>query len=117
MTCIHLKDIRFFAHHGVHAPEWDMGGYFDVCMDVWYREVDHIAAIEDTINYEDLYKIVETFMLQRQMLLEVVAQNIIQAIKKRFPQTTEISIRILKLRAPIAGLEGSVGVTLQQQFT
>lgn len=117
MTCIHLKDLRFFANHGVYAPEWDMGGQFEICLDVWYQETESIATVSDTINYETLYKIVETFMLQREDLLEVLAHKIITTVKEVFPQTHEISIRILKLRAPIAGIDGSVGVTLKRQFS
>ncbi|MFN4284512.1 MAG: dihydroneopterin aldolase [Lacibacter sp.] len=117
MTCVHLKDLRFFSRHGVYAPEWEMGGPFEVSLDVWYDEANGVATLADTINYEALYKIVEQHMLQREALLEVLAAKIMQAVKDAFPQTCEICIRILKLRAPIAGIDGTVGITLKRQFS
>jgi dihydroneopterin aldolase len=117
MVTIHLHNIILFAYHGIYEEERVTGNTFEVNVDVVYddeeRNFEHIGH---TINYEELYGIIKQEMQTATHLLEKVCLEIICAISQRYPFIKEASVSIYKLKAPIEGLDGKVGVTLSRKF-
>jgi len=113
---IHLHRLEFFAHHGLHDEEKILGNYFEVSLHVNYPQPEHFHSIDDALDYERLFKIVEQHMLQPTALLETIADNIIITIKQQFPSVLSVSINIIKKNPPIPGCRGAVGVTLEKSF-
>ena len=83
-----LKNIRFYAQHGVLAQERETGGEFNV-------------SIDDTLNYAKLFEIIKNEMQKPSFLLEHVAGRIGQSIFNQMPKTDSIDITISKINPPI----------------
>jgi dihydroneopterin aldolase len=117
MITVHLRNTIFQAQHGLYEGELETGNTFRVDLDVQYpiQKMD-LSKIRNLISYEDLFKLVKKRMSHPTPLLEELADGIIRKIKHEFHQTRYIRISIYKLSAPIQGLQGEVGVTLERSF-
>jgi dihydroneopterin aldolase len=113
---IHLHHLEFFAFHGLYEEERIVGNNFMVSIDVDFESDDIISSISDTIDYSVVYEIVKKRMLIPTDLIEVVAEEISNAIHKDFPQIKQIKIFIQKSNPPVIGFKGSVGVSLQKNY-
>lgn len=113
MVTIELKDLRFFAHHGVTEEERNTGNEYIVNLQVLYDVEDkEFNELEDVINYEVLFDIVRKRMMVPTLLLEKVCKSTIRKINHKFPAVHEIIMSIHKLNAPIPYLDGTVGVKM-----
>jgi dihydroneopterin aldolase len=117
MLTVHLKDIRFFGHHGVYAAEAETGAEFVVDLNVQYDE-SHIKfdSINNVVDYVEVFHIVKKRMAMPTPLLEELAESIIRKIRHEYSFVKEISISIFKLQPPIEGLIGKVGISLHKKF-
>lgn len=114
---IELKNLRFFANHGWHDEEAVLGNEFEVTLTATFPAKERINSIDDTVDYTKIYTLVKTVFLQREKLLETVAQNIAAAIEKEFTQMGQLQITITKLNPVIASFIGTVGITYTKDFT
>lgn len=109
-TYVYLKEIRFYAFHGVLPQEQLVGGEFMVSLRVAYpfeaaMESDDVT---DTLNYAELYALVKEQMDIPSRLLEHVAGRIVKAIQMQYPQVTRIELKITKQNPPMgADCEGA----------
>jgi len=102
-TIVSLKGLEFFAYHGFYDEERKKGNNFICDVSVELKSFDSIDDnIQDTVNYEDVYAIVEYEMTQTRKLIETVAYHIIQKIQV-LDNVTAASVKIHKLSPPIAG--------------
>jgi 7,8-dihydroneopterin aldolase/epimerase/oxygenase len=108
---IELRNLRFFAHHGWHDEEAILGNEFDVTFLGTFPAKDPIESIYDTIDYAKIYDHIQTGFMQREKLLEMVAQNIIWEIEQSFPHLQTIQLSITKLNPMIPQFTGTVGIT------
>ena len=114
-TSITLNKMLFYAHHGVAAQERAVGNRFEVTLTV---HCDMQQAIENddlsgTINYAELYDIVNAEMSVPSNLLEHVAGRIIRAITQRYgSQISGGTITVAKLCPPFKCQLESVAVTI-----
>ena len=112
MLQIHLKNLSFFAYHGIYSEERKLGNYFEVNIDIWHQpNVLPVLHIKDTIDYVSVYELVKKRMDKPTPLLETVVTEIAQSILARFSLATKIAISIDKLCPPILQFEGKVGVS------
>lgn len=105
-----LKQLRFFAYHGIHKEERVLGGEFEVNATVEYAVQNHIDGIDTTIDYTMVFNIVKERMMQPTDLLETVAISIAREIFAKFSIAHAVTIAIDKLHPPIKSFQGSVGV-------
>lgn len=99
-----LQNLEFYAFHGLYEAEKRIGAYFYVSIEVdsFVPDGISITEIDQTINYEILYRIVSTNMQQAEDLLETVAQKIITQVQNNFENLHAIRVQIEKPKA--AGL-------------
>lgn len=116
MITVQLRDLRFYANHGVHPQEKITGGDFLVNLSVHYKEVSNRHTLDSTIDYAVLYDITKECMHLATALLENVAENICEKVKSVFPQVCMIEIEIVKIRPPITGINGSTAITLHRSY-
>jgi len=116
MIAVHLKELKFHAYHGLYADEEKVGGPFEVNLSVWYDQGGAFTSIDQTIDYTLLFDIVKQHMQQRTHLLEILAEQICDTIKARFPVITEIKVEIYKCSPPIENFQGKTGITLHKTF-
>jgi 7,8-dihydroneopterin aldolase/epimerase/oxygenase len=117
LITVELKNVRFFAFHGIHALEQKTGTDFIVNLNASYinKQITDFQ-ISDTINYVSLFEIVKLEMSKPTALLENLLAKIETAIHNQFPDLYEIEISIEKLNPPIVNMCGHVGVSLKKTY-
>ena len=116
MNTISLHGAEFFAYHGFYPEEQRLGNKFIIDIDVNFITGGDLKKddIGGTINYEQLYEIVEEQMKQTKKLIETVAQNILDDTKKKFPAAKAVRISIKKLNPPLKGKVNYSCITLSE---
>lgn len=114
---IHLEQLRFFAFHGLYAEEKKTGNAFEMNLSVSFQRADTvITALEDTLNYAEVYGLVKEEMQRPRELLETFLTELAATLKTRFPEITLVKMSLYKLTVPIEGFAGKVGVELERRF-
>ncbi|MEI6602566.1 MAG: dihydroneopterin aldolase [Clostridia bacterium] len=106
MDKIYLKNMEFFAFHGVMNDERINGQYFEIDVEMGL-DLSHAAesdSIMDTVDYGQIYLTVkEETTKNRYNLVETLASKIIAAIFAKNPRVDEVCVAIRKPQAPIDG--------------
>ncbi|TAD86037.1 MAG: dihydroneopterin aldolase [Bacteroidetes bacterium] len=114
MLSIHLKNLRFFAYHGLHPEEKVLGNNFLVNLHLHYQPAAELVTdINDTINYEVLFSMVQASMLTPTALLETLTMQLCYDVMERFDEVDQIFVSVEKCNPPIVGYEGGVVVSFQ----
>ncbi|MEJ2004509.1 MAG: dihydroneopterin aldolase, partial [Cyclobacteriaceae bacterium] len=105
MGSIILEGLQFKAYHGYYQEEREKGNHFEVDLRV---ETDFSKASFDdelhgTVDYEELYRIIEEEMQHPSKLLEKVVSRIADRILSEFPVVESVEIKLAKLNPPIKG--------------
>ena len=100
---IHLHNLRFQAYHGVLAQERKTGGEFVVNVRVAYplRQAMQTDNVDDTLNYAELFEIINKEMQTPSSLLEHVAGRIGESIFRHFAQVSSVWLTIAKKNPPM----------------
>ena len=116
MNTISLHGAEFFAYHGFYPEEQKLGNKFIVDIDVDFIPGRDLKAddISGTINYEQLYEIVSGQMSLTKKLIETVAQNILDEVKRKFPFAKGVRIVIKKMTPPLKGKVGYSCITISE---
>ena len=104
MGKIAIEGMQFYAYHGRYQEEQVVGNQFIV--DVYIETNIEKAAVSDalnqTINYEEIYKLAKTEMTIKSHLLEHVAKRIMDKIAKEY-SLKHLRVRVSKLHPPLRG--------------
>jgi dihydroneopterin aldolase len=105
MITISLHGAEFFAYHGFYPEEQKLGSKFIVDVEVSFIPLDNLKNdnLGNTVDYEQLHKIVDEQMKQTRKLIETVAQAIAGQIKDQFPFVEKIQVSIKKLNPTLSG--------------
>ena len=109
-----LKEIRCYAYHGVAPQENLIGNEYliDLKLKVDISKAARTDEVTDTVNYADVYRVLEQEMQVPSNLLERVAYRIADRIFRRFAFVKSIDIRLTKLNPPMGTNMGGAGVEL-----
>jgi len=112
-SSISLENLRFYAFHGVMPQEQRVGGTFvvSVTADCNLSKAAESDRVEDTVNYAEVYAVVEREMQKPSRLLEHVAGRMARAILNDFPQVERVHVSLTK-RNPPMGADGQ-GATVR----
>jgi 7,8-dihydroneopterin aldolase/epimerase/oxygenase len=114
---IELNSIRFFAEHGMYEEEKRVGNEFEVDVSIACKSPKNIiSSIEQTINYAEVFRILQQEFAERKYLLETVAMQIAEKLKQQFPEIEMVKISVRKLNPPITNFSGSIGITYSRTF-
>ncbi len=116
MGKVALEGMEFFAYHGYYDEEQKMGNKYSVDVTV---ETDLTAAAQrdalaETINYEQLYKIISGVMGRPSRLLESLNLLIIRQVFQRFPKAERVEVSMSKFNPPIGGVCRQARVTISK---
>ncbi|POS03010.1 dihydroneopterin aldolase [Flavobacterium croceum] len=116
MGTIKLKNIRTFSFHGCLEEEAKIGSDYRVDLEIKtdLRKSAISDALEDTVDYVHLNKIVVEEMAIRSKLLEHVAQRIIKRIFTELPAVARIVLEVSKLNPPIGGDVEAVTIVMEE---
>ncbi|MBO8131843.1 MAG: dihydroneopterin aldolase [Candidatus Marinimicrobia bacterium] len=110
-----LKNMVFYGYHGAVEQEKILGGRFEVDLELKFDMSKAIKTghLEDTINYEEVYKTVHDVVTNSQYyLLEKLAGKIMEIIFKSF-NVDSVKINLRKPNAPLKGVLDYVEVELE----
>lgn len=117
LNVIRLHNAVFYAYHGVLTDEQNLGGKFEVDVDLHCdlsrsAKTDHL---NDTVNYERVYDCIKTIVLEKKhFLLESLASTIGKGILKNFSKVSSVMVRVRKPGAPVRGVIDYVEVEYLQ---
>ncbi len=107
---IGLEGLEFFAYHGFYEAERSVGNRYLVNLEV--GTVFTEAAVEDslsqTINYEQIYALVQ------QEMLENVVHRLAEEIFTTYAEVSDIRVELKKFNPPLGGICKSAYVVLQE---
>ena len=114
---IRLRNMVFYAYHGVGEDEQNLGGKFEC--DVEMRSDLSNAAETDslarTVDYEKVYGFVQTTILQNKFfLLEALATRIARGILREFTQVESVLVRVRKPHPPVKGVVDHVEIEVEE---
>ena len=105
----------FYAYHGVLSDEQNLGGKFEVDVDL-HCDLSHGAKsdqLKDTVNYERVYDCIRSIVVGRKFfLLERLGSEIGKGILKQFSQVDRVVVRVRKPGAAVKGVIDHVEVEM-----
>lgn len=103
---VKLEGLDFFAHHGVYEEEREIGNKYTVTIELEIADdLDFVSdQLENTINYEEVYRLVKAVMDQPRKLLETLAVDINQRALKEFALAQKVQTIVSKHNPPIKGV-------------
>ncbi len=114
MGQIHIEGMEFYAYHGHYSEEKKVGNNFivDVKMYTDMSIASETDNLDDAVDYQKTYKIVEREMAITSNLLENVASRISKAIISELPRVDAVTVRITKLNPTLGGKIKGVSVRI-----
>ncbi len=116
LDIIRLHNAVFYAYHGVMSDEQNLGGKFEVDVEL-HCDLSEARAndnLHQTVNYEKVYGVMkQTVIGKKFFLIEALAQAIASAILKEFPEVLRTTIRIRKPGAAVHGIIDHVEVEIE----
>lgn len=113
---IRLNNIRIHAFHGAIPTENIVGADYIVNVEVKADWGD--AAKDDdltkTINYAEINDIVREEMHKQRILIETVAESIVDRILQTFSLVEEAEVSVAKLNPPMTGEIESAEVSVKK---
>ena len=103
-TKIELKELVFFARHGLLVEEASLGQRFR--LDIIAELEPDLDLQEDspssTVNYVELFETVEsTFTKKRFNMVEAAADAIASAVLERFDRVDSVTVKVKKPSVPV----------------
>jgi len=112
---IRIKNASFYAYHGVASDEQNLGGKFDIDVEL---SGDLSAACESdslksTVDYEAVYTHIQRTVTQKKYyLLEALANAIAQVLMNQFPVVQSVKVTVRKPHPPVKGVVDYVEVEI-----
>lgn len=116
MGTIHLENMEFYAYHGHFEEEQIVGNQFLVNLTL-KTNMEKAAVsdnLEDALNYQAAYKIIQEEMKKKSHLLENIAGRILDAIYDNFEGISQAEVKVSKLNPPMGGVMDNVSVTMKR---
>ena len=113
MSTISLEGMTFHSYHGCLPEEKVTGNTFivDLSIEVDTSKAERSDDLNDTVDYSQVYEIVNKEMGQPSKLIEHVARRIIDSLNAGIPAIKEIKVKVSKINPPVGGEVGRVSVT------
>lgn len=115
---LRLRNMRFFAYHGLFPQEGELGQRFEVDLDLWgdFSAAGQSDQVEDTVDYQRVYLLVEEVVTRRRFkLVEALAEHIAQAVGQALAPI-RLTVRVRKPHPPVAAHFDGVEVELQRTY-
>lgn len=114
---IRISNASFYAYHGVATDEQNLGGKFEVDVEI---RADLSTAIEHdslkrTIDYEAVYALIQKIITAKKYyLVEALANTIVKGILQGFPSAEVVTVKVRKPHPPVKGVVDYVEVEVTE---
>ncbi|NTV03161.1 MAG: dihydroneopterin aldolase [Chlorobiaceae bacterium] len=106
-SCIRLVNAQFYAWHGVHREEQQLGGKYEVDAELRFDFSPAAKAddVTETVDYSHAYETIREIVTgQKASLIESLAFWIAEALMERFPSLDGVTVKVRKRNLPLGGL-------------
>ncbi len=118
LDIIRIHNASFYAYHGVATDEQNLGGTFEVDVEI-RADLSSATAHDDlkqTINYEGVYALIQRITTAKKYyLLETLATAIVKGILNEFPLSHIVTVKVRKPHPPVKGVVDYVEVEMSEQ--
>ena len=117
MDIIRLKNMQFYGFHGVSESEKHLGGRFEVDLEMQLplKKSCDSDNLNDTVDYEKIYKTVDSCIKKDKFyLIAALANSIANDILQNFP-INSLLVSVRKPHAPVKGVLDTVEVELERK--
>lgn len=109
---IYLRNVRFYAFHGVLPQEGIVGNDYlvNLVLDYDFSSAMKTDDLQGTLNYAEVYQKVREEMAVPSKLLEHVAGRIAHRLFSDFPEIQKLQLSITKVNPPMGADSDGAGV-------
>ena len=112
---IYLNDLIFNGFHGVYPAEKKIGNTFKVDVRIQLNSVTKtIEKLEQTIDYVQVYALIQKIMAVPTPLLETIVTNIADQILAAHPLAESVYVKITKQQLSVPYFEGTTAVDIER---
>jgi len=117
INVIRIKNAVFYAYHGAFKDEQNLGGRFEVDIDMHcdFLNAARSDDLEQTVDYEKVYAYIKTLVEgKKYFLIEALAYQIADGILEKFGLIHEVVVRVRKNNPPVRGVIDAVEVEVHR---
>ncbi len=112
---IYLNDLIFNGFHGVYPSEKKIGNTFKVDVRIHFTPATKtIEKLEQTIDYVEVYHLIQKIMSVPTPLLETIVSNIADQILAVHPLAESVYVKITKQQLSVPYFEGTTAVDMER---
>jgi dihydroneopterin aldolase len=112
---IYLNDLIFNGFHGVYPAEKKIGNTFKVDVRIQFNPATKtIDKLEQTIDYVQVYALIQKIMEVPTPLLETIVANIADQILAAHSIAESVYVKITKLQLSVPYFEGTTSVSIER---
>ena len=115
---LRIRNMRFFAHHGLLPEEGELGQQFEVDVDI-HGDLSGAGRGDDpslTVDYTRVLDLVEEVVTQQRFgLIEAVAEAVAAAVGKAVAPV-KLTVRVRKPNPPVETTFDGVEVEITRSF-
>jgi len=118
LNIIRIKNAAFYAYHGAGEEEQNLGGKFEIDIDLYCDLLPAAEAdsLKKTVDYEKVYAYVSNIIHSRKnYLIETLAHTIAQGVIKEFFNVEMVTIRVRKPHPQVKGVVDYVEVEMTER--
>jgi dihydroneopterin aldolase len=112
---IYLNDLIFNGFHGVYPAEKKIGNTFKLDLRIQLTPTTKtIDQLEQTIDYVQVYALIQKIMAVPTPLLETIVTNIADQILGAHPMAESVYVKITKQQLSVPYFEGTTAVDIER---
>jgi dihydroneopterin aldolase len=112
---IYLNDLIFNGFHGVYPAEKKIGNTFKVDLRIQLTPTTKtIDQLDQTIDYVQVYALIQKIMAVPTPLLETIVTNIADQILAAHPMAESVYVKITKQQLSVPYFEGTTAVDIER---
>ncbi|MGD0337780.1 MAG: dihydroneopterin aldolase [Bacteroidota bacterium] len=118
LDVIRIKNAVFYAYHGVMSDEQNLGGKFEVDVDLYcnLQEAEETDSLMRTVDYAKVYQKMKDLVVdQKFYLIEALGTRIAKGILQEFLKVQRVVVRVRKHNPPVKGVVDSVEAEIVQE--
>ena len=112
---IYLNDLIFNGFHGVYPSEKKIGNTFKLDLRIQLTPATKtIEKLEQTIDYVQVYALIQKIMAVPTPLLETIVTNIADQILAAHPMAESVYVKITKQQLSVPYFQGTTAVDIER---
>jgi 7,8-dihydroneopterin aldolase/epimerase/oxygenase len=112
---IYLNDLIFNGFHGVYPSEKKIGNTFKLDLRIQLTPTTKtIDQLDQTIDYVQVYALIQKIMAVPTPLLETIVTNIADQILAAHPMAESVYVKITKQQLSVPYFEGTTAVDIER---